>query len=77
MCFYIIGYHGTDEELDFEVDLVLDRHPDGIACVAWSPDDSVLLTGADCTITMWNTRVGVFFHSLYDMITLFSCLMFI
>ncbi|PLW22054.1 hypothetical protein PCASD_19446 [Puccinia coronata f. sp. avenae] len=47
-----------DEELDFEVDLVLDRHPDGIACVAWSPDDSVLLTGADCTITMWNTRTG-------------------
>lgn len=47
-----------DEDLDFEVDLVLDRHPAGIACIAWSPDDSVLLTGADSTITMWNTRTG-------------------
>ncbi|KAA1102672.1 hypothetical protein PGTUg99_030082 [Puccinia graminis f. sp. tritici] len=47
-----------DEELEFEVDLVLDRHPAGIACIAWSPDDSVLLTGSDSTITMWNTRTG-------------------
>lgn len=47
-----------DEDIEFEVDLVLDRHPAGIACIAWSPDDSVLLTGADSTITMWNTRTG-------------------
>lgn len=59
LCFEILGHYDTDEDLDFEVDLVLDRHPAGIACIAWSPDDSVLLTGADSTITMWNTRVGV------------------
>ncbi|KAI9625489.1 hypothetical protein H4Q26_016287 [Puccinia striiformis f. sp. tritici PST-130] len=47
-----------EEEFEFEIDLVLDKHPDGIACIAWSPDDSVLLTGSDCTINMWNTKTG-------------------
>ncbi|OAV88145.1 hypothetical protein PTTG_07615 [Puccinia triticina 1-1 BBBD Race 1] len=47
-----------NDDFEFEVELVLDRHPAGIACIAWSPDDSVLLTGADSTITMWNTTTG-------------------
>lgn len=45
-------------EVTVEVDYVLDGHPAGINCIAWSPDDSVLLTGSDCTIKMWNTRVS-------------------
>ncbi|KAG0143927.1 hypothetical protein CROQUDRAFT_672674 [Cronartium quercuum f. sp. fusiforme G11] len=45
-------------EVTIAVHLVLDGHPAGISCIAWSPDDSVLLTGSDCTIKMWNTRTG-------------------
>ncbi|KAH9813948.1 WD40-repeat-containing domain protein [Melampsora americana] len=47
-----------DKFLTITVHLVLDGHPAGISCIAWSPDDSVLLTGSDCTIKMWNTRTG-------------------
>ncbi|KAI8451671.1 WD40-repeat-containing domain protein [Phakopsora pachyrhizi] len=55
----ISSFHSLGEEdFDFEPEFILDSHPESIGCIAWSPDDSVLLTGSECTITMWNTKTG-------------------
>lgn len=37
--------------------LVLKEHRDPVGCLAWSLDDSILLTGADRMIRLWNTEV--------------------
>lgn len=33
------------------------EHDDPISCLAWSPDDSILLTAAECALKMFNTKV--------------------
>ncbi len=38
---------------------VLREHPYHVGCVAWSPNDSILLTASESTIKMWNARVGI------------------
>ncbi|KWU44917.1 WD40 repeat-like protein [Rhodotorula sp. JG-1b] len=35
------------------------EHADPVSCIAWSPDDSILLTAAEAIIKMWNTETGV------------------
>lgn len=39
-------------------DKLFSEHADPIACLAWSPDDTILLTAAESTIKMWNTHVS-------------------
>lgn len=41
----------------FSVDNVFLEHTDSIACLAWSPDDSILLTAAESSIKMWSMEV--------------------
>ncbi|KAL1755957.1 WD40-repeat-containing domain protein [Schizophyllum commune] len=38
---------------------VLRDHPFPVNCIAWSLDDSVLLTGSETQIRLWNTRTGL------------------
>ncbi|EMD38068.1 hypothetical protein CERSUDRAFT_152691 [Gelatoporia subvermispora B] len=38
---------------------ILRDHPYPVGCVAWSLDDSILLTSAEHYINMWNARTGV------------------
>ncbi|KAH9950266.1 WD40 repeat-like protein [Amylocystis lapponica] len=43
----------------YRTEHILRDHPFPVGCVAWSLDDSVLLTAAEHCIKMWNTRTGV------------------
>ncbi|KIM79679.1 hypothetical protein PILCRDRAFT_74055 [Piloderma croceum F 1598] len=44
---------------DYTAKFVLRDHSFPVGCLAWSLDDSILLTGADNEIRMWNTKTGV------------------
>ncbi|GAA5960544.1 hypothetical protein JCM8115_003216 [Rhodotorula mucilaginosa] len=43
----------------FTLEKILREHADPVSCIAWSPDDSILLTAAEAIIKMWNTETGV------------------
>lgn len=43
---------------NFALDKIFRDHDDFVSCLAWSPDDSILLTAAESTIKMWNTSVS-------------------
>ncbi|TFK42349.1 WD40-repeat-containing domain protein [Crucibulum laeve] len=49
---------------DWKPHLILRDHPYAVGCLAWSLDDSVLLTSAENYIKMWNTKTGVCVGSL-------------
>lgn len=36
---------------------MLEGHDDGITCIAWSPDDALLLTSAEDCIKLWDVAV--------------------
>lgn len=38
---------------------ILREHAYHVGCVAWSPNDSILLTASESTIKMWNARVSI------------------
>ncbi|KAI0807887.1 WD40 repeat-like protein [Fomes fomentarius] len=40
-------------------EFILRDHPYSVGCVAWSLDDSILLTAAEHFIKLWNTRTGL------------------
>ncbi|EJF66274.1 WD40 repeat-like protein [Dichomitus squalens LYAD-421 SS1] len=42
----------------YSPEFVLRDHPYPVGCVAWSLDDSILLTAAEHFIRLWNTRTG-------------------
>lgn len=42
---------------DFSVEWKLKEHSDPVSCIAWSPDDSILLSSAETILKMWNTKV--------------------
>ncbi|MBZ6370410.1 MAG: hypothetical protein LBE44_00415 [Microbacterium hominis] len=42
----------------FTLEKILREHADPVSCIAWSPDDSILLTAAEAIIKMWNTEVS-------------------
>ncbi|BGO89478.1 hypothetical protein NBRC10512_003937 [Rhodotorula toruloides] len=42
----------------FALDKILRDHAEPISYLAWSPDDSILLTTAESIIKMWNTETG-------------------
>nr|ANC28035.1 WD-repeat protein [Polyporus umbellatus] len=43
----------------YSPEFVLRDHPYSVGCVAWSLDDSILLTAAEHFIRLWNTRTGL------------------
>lgn len=45
---------------DFAVVGTLSGHHDGITCLAWSPDDTLLVTGSDSVVDIWDVKVGSF-----------------
>ncbi|KAL8286124.1 hypothetical protein RQP46_004612 [Phenoliferia psychrophenolica] len=51
---------------NFSKDKVFAEHVDPIGSLAWSPDDSILLTAAESVIKMWNTETGVCINTLTD-----------
>ncbi|KAF9484688.1 WD40 repeat-like protein [Pholiota conissans] len=42
----------------------LSDHPYPVGCLAWSPDDSVLLTSAENFVKMWNAKTGICIRTL-------------
>ncbi|CAA7271486.1 unnamed protein product [Cyclocybe aegerita] len=54
----------SSSPVDWSAHLILRDHTDPVGCLAWSLDDSVLLTSAESTIKMWNTKTGVCIRSL-------------
>lgn len=56
-------------ERDCSTDKVLVGHNYPISAIAWSPDDSLLLSSAEQQLRLWNTSVRVAFrtpaHSAY------------
>ncbi|KAF5330927.1 hypothetical protein D9619_005384 [Psilocybe cf. subviscida] len=49
----------TASTQDWSAHFVLRDHTYAVGCLAWSPDDSVLLTASEGQIKMWNTKTGV------------------
>jgi len=39
--------------------VILPGHPYSVTCLAWSLDDTILLTSAEHLIKLWNTKTGV------------------
>lgn len=48
--------NGAIVQEDFAVHKILGPHPDPVSCLAWSPDDSILLTAAEMVIKMWSMQ---------------------
>ena len=59
-----IGPATGPAERDCRVHKVLKDHNDGVTALAWSMDDSVLLTSAGSSIKMWNARTGLCIREL-------------
>jgi WD40 repeat protein len=51
--------HEAGPHQDWTPHFVLRDHPYPVGCLAWSKDDSVLLTSSDNYIKLWNTKVTV------------------
>jgi WD40 repeat protein len=47
-------------EFNCSSEKVLDKHDEPVGCIAWSPDDHVLLTSAENVIKVWNVEVRMF-----------------
>ncbi|OCH88195.1 WD40 repeat-like protein [Obba rivulosa] len=63
----IIWRIGSDRDptlREYLPESVLRDHPYPVGCVAWSLDDSVLLTASEHYINLWNTRTGVCMKTL-------------
>ncbi|KZT71398.1 WD40 repeat-like protein [Daedalea quercina L-15889] len=57
--------HDKDPSIrDISPEFILRDHPYPVGCVAWSHDDSILLTSAEHFIKLWNTRTGLCIRSL-------------
>ncbi|KAI0934659.1 hypothetical protein AcV5_006428 [Taiwanofungus camphoratus] len=49
---------------EYSPQFILRDHPYPVGCVAWSLNDSILLTAAEHCIKLWDTRTGTCIHSL-------------
>ncbi|KAJ8507610.1 hypothetical protein ONZ45_g10037 [Pleurotus djamor] len=54
-----VGSDSPTHTRDWTTHLVLRDHQYPVGCLAWSLDDNILLTSAEQTIKLWNTRNGV------------------
>ncbi|THH17111.1 hypothetical protein EW146_g3632 [Bondarzewia mesenterica] len=63
----IIWSIGTEAEPSirrYSPELILRDHPFHVGCIAWSLDDSILLSASEQYIKMWNTKTGVCLRTL-------------
>ncbi|TRM62529.1 WD40-repeat-containing domain protein [Schizophyllum amplum] len=56
---WMIGPQSDPNLRDVRPHHILRDHPFPVSCIAWSLDDSVLLTGSEAQIRLWNTRTGL------------------
>ena len=49
---------GHNVSQEWTAHLVLADHPYDVGAIAWSPDDSIVVTGAEHLIKMWNIKVN-------------------
>ncbi|KAF9030807.1 WD40 repeat-like protein [Hymenopellis radicata] len=54
-----IGPETEPSTRQWETHHILRDHPYSVGCLAWSLDDTILLTSADNIIKIWNTKTGV------------------
>ncbi|KAI0032289.1 WD40 repeat-like protein [Vararia minispora EC-137] len=54
----------ADGEVTIQPQLHLKDHPFAVGCVAWSFDDTVLLSSSDHIIKMWDTKTGSCIRSI-------------
>ncbi|KAH9035372.1 WD40-repeat-containing domain protein [Lactarius pseudohatsudake] len=55
----IIWSVGSNRNPDISLHLHLQDHPFAATCLAWSPDDTILLSASEQYIKMWNTETGI------------------
>ncbi|KAF8226747.1 WD40 repeat-like protein [Tricholoma matsutake] len=58
-----LGYD-ADSTQEWTSHFILRDHPYSVGCLAWSKDDSILLTSAENHIKLWNTKTGLCIRSL-------------
>lgn len=54
----------------FTLDKIFNEHAYPVSCLAWSPDDTILLTAAEAEIKMWNTAAR---HNACPIPEFFQC----
>ncbi|THH20764.1 hypothetical protein EUX98_g8521 [Antrodiella citrinella] len=59
-----VGSEADPSTRDYYAQHILKEHPYSVGCVAWSLDDSILLTASENYIRMWNTRTGGLIRAL-------------
>ncbi|KAF5381032.1 hypothetical protein D9615_004152 [Tricholomella constricta] len=59
-----LSYDAEGSSQEWAPHLVLKDHPYPVGCLAWSMDDSTLLTSAENFIKVWNTKTGLCIRSL-------------
>ncbi|EKM55055.1 uncharacterized protein PHACADRAFT_94848 [Phanerochaete carnosa HHB-10118-sp] len=67
-----IGSDADPSTREYHAQFILRDHKYPVGCVAWSLDDSVLLTASENYIHMWNTRTGALIRVLdahFDVVT--------
>ena len=58
----LILQYDLDSVQEWTPHFILRDHPYSVGCLAWSKDDSTLLTSAENHIKLWNTKVN---HQVY------------
>jgi hypothetical protein len=51
---------------EWSTHLILRDHQYPVGCLAWSLEDSILLTSAEQHIKLWNAQVSSFLHHASD-----------
>ncbi|KAF8077731.1 WD40 repeat-like protein [Lyophyllum atratum] len=59
-----IHYDAETSATEWTPHRILKDHPYAVGCLAWSKDDSILLTSAENYIKIWNTKTGLCIRSL-------------
>ena len=61
---------GSSSPQDWAAHHILRDHAYSVTCLAWSLDDTILLTSADHFIKLWNTKVNTLLYRCYLIKTL-------
>ncbi|KAG6909629.1 hypothetical protein DXG01_016411 [Tephrocybe rancida] len=51
--------YDVEQRTQWKPHLTLKDHPYPVGCLAWSKDDSILLTSAENLVKLWNTKTGI------------------
>ena len=61
--FTLFSVHTSDASTDAPI-RIFTAHPDGVHCVAFSPDGSTLAGGGDDGVRVWDSQTGALIHTL-------------